>query len=353
MSNISDFRRNFYQIYHKEILPKLMTFEQERKRRFFQMLFVEIVVAVIAGFVAYSISQIYTVFVVGLIVLIAIPYYMNKNFIKQIKSHCMHDLTKVFGKVVWKSDVITDKQLDESELFASYNRRSCDDGFSGIYNDVPFSISETHLQYVRHSGKRRTYYTVFKGVIINVAANKNIKDKTIVTTKWDYQTKRGFGFWNVVLSLLPLVFYIVFIPDKTSMRYFLIGTIIAIVIIFILCLFFGKVEKPMNAIKLEDPVFSKKFNVYSSDEVEARYLITTAFMDRFTKLNTSFGSNKAKCSFYGDSIMFAISTNKNLFEMGSIFKRLDNPKQITIFFEEIASILAIIDYFKLDEHIGL
>ena len=35
----------------------------------------------------------------------------------------------------------------------------------------------------------------------------------------------------------------------------------------------------LHKINLEDPVFNKMYNVHSADEVEARYLITTAFME--------------------------------------------------------------------------
>ena len=50
--------------------------------------------------------------------------------------------------------------------------------------------------------------------------------------------------------------------------------------------------------------------------------------------------------------MFAISSHKNLFEFGSLFKPLDDPKNIK-FFNELFSVLDMIDYFKLDEKIWL
>ena len=39
-----------------------------------------------------------------------------------------------------------------------------------------------------------------------------------------------------------------------------------------------------NKRKLEDIYFNKQFNVYSDDEVETRYLLTTAFMERLSNL---------------------------------------------------------------------
>ncbi len=353
MTNLSDYRRNFYQIYHKEILPKLMNFEKERKQRFHLVILIDIVILCITGYIAKIMATPSIIITIGVALIILITHLINKKFIKQVKSHCMHDMTKVFGEVEWQpeTDIITNEQLNNSELFASFNRRSSDDAFKGVYKDVPFSISETYLIHQTGSGKNKRVKTVFKGVIINVASNKPIKAKTIIATKNDYQLKRNLGLWSMIFCFLPLLVYCFFTPNADTMIIYLTLAMFGIAILAIALTY--KQNEQMEEIKLEDPVFTKRFKVYSADEVEARYLITTAFMERFTKLNTSFGSKKAKCSFYNDSIMFAISTNKNIFEMGSIFKRLDNPKQITIFFEEISSILMLIDYFKLNEHIGL
>ena len=104
---------------------------------------------------------------------------------------------------------------------------------------------------------------------------------------------------------------------------------------------------------MEDPWFGKKFNVYSSDQVEARYLVTPSFMERFNNLNTVFGAKNAKCSFYRDKIVIAISTKKNLFEIGEMFKSLEDPKSIKSMYDELFSIYKMITYFKLDEKTGL
>ena len=114
-----------------------------------------------------------------------------------------------------------------------------------------------------------------------------------------------------------------------------------------------KAKESLNSIILEDPEFNKKYNVYSSDQIESRYLVTTAFMERFKTLHTAFGSNKAKCSFFDDKVMFAISTNKNLFEIGDLFHPLTDMKHINDFMKEISAIYEIIDYFKLTEKTGL
>ena len=156
--------------------------------------------------------------------------------------------------------------------------------------------------------------------------------------------------WMFFISLLSILVYIFVVPDKLV----LIPTCVILLLAVLISLFDRNVkQEKLDKITLEDPVFDKKFDVYSSDEVESRYLITTAFMERFNNLNTSFGAKKAKCSFFDENIMFAISTNKNLFEIGNLFQRLDDPNRITEFFNEVASILTLVDYFKLDENIKL
>ena len=263
----------------------------------------------------------------------------------------MRSLTKVFGEVEWGQgkDMITSTDLDKSELFSAFNRRSTDDAFRGQYNDVDFVISETDLTFESGSGKNKRRSTIFKGVVISFKFNKTIKNKTIITTKWDMNTART-SKWMFFISLLSILVYIFVVPDKLV----LIPTCVILLLAVLISLFDRNVkQEKLDKITLEDPVFDKKFDVYSSDEVEGRYLITTAFMERFKNLQTAFGARGAKCSFYGESLMFAISTGKNLFEIGNLFTPLNSPKQLEVFFNELISILALIDYFKLDEKTGL
>ena len=103
----------------------------------------------------------------------------------------------------------------------------------------------------------------------------------------------------------------------------------------------------MEKINLEDVKFNKKFEVYSQDQIEGRCYVTPAFMERFVNLNTAFGAKKAKCAFFQNQIMFAISTKKNLFEIGSLNKSLLDFNTFENFYKEINAIYEMIDYFKL------
>ena len=71
-------------------------------------------------------------------------------------------------------------------------------------------------------------------------------------------------------------------------------------------------------------------------------------MEKFLNLEVAFESQKAKCSFYDNKIMLAISTNKNLFEIGYLNKSLLEPKNFKNLFNEMNAIYDIIEYFNLD-----
>ena len=72
-------------------------------------------------------------------------------------------------------------------------------------------------------------------------------------------------------------------------------------------------------IKLEDPKFNKIFQVYSDDEVEARYVLSVSFMERLKELSEAFGSKVVQCCFYQEKVVFVVPIKKNMFEPGSIY----------------------------------
>ena len=361
---ITKYKRNFYNIYHSRIAPIFSKIETERRKKLTWL----VIFLIIAGITLYTIASIIfsCLFTDHFIALAFCPWFVvlglmagyyiitstNSEFVKKLKLRCMPEILKVFNNMKWydQYNLISDEELQRSQLFATYNRRSHYDSFKGTYNDVNFEIEETVMQHETGSSKNRTVVNIFRGVIIKVPANKNVKNTTIIATKTDKNIRnRNVSIWIIAIySIADITLRFSF-----SLKTIAILAVIVLAIIFASKFFFSNEQEKLNEIKLEDPEFSKKYRAYSSDQVEGRYLITPAFMERFKNLQTAFGSKNAKCSFYGDNLVFAISTNKNLFEIGNLFHSIENPKQMTEFFNELSSILALIDYFKLNEKTGL
>ena len=63
--------------------------------------------------------------------------------------------------------------------------------------------------------------------------------------------------------------------------------------------------------QFEDVQFNKKFDVYTNDEIDARVLITPAFMERLKNMKVAFGSSGVSCAFYQKNLIIALKTNIN------------------------------------------
>lgn len=356
--DISEYRKNFHKIYYSDIMPMFTEFETKRKLKLTQLLLIETVLIAVVFFAlkqamidSYSapifvVPSIFIIFVIGYL-----PFQFNGKFVEELKNVCMRRILKAFGDIKWypKKDLINNIQLNKSDLFSIFNTRTSDDAFSGSYKGVTFSVCETNLLYITGSGKNKTVQPVFNGVVINFEANKNIKNKTIIATKGDNNIKgRNFVLWTAILAVAAQA-----VTDLNSWWFYVGIALILGIVAFFVSKIVPKDREILNEIKLEDPEFNKKYRAYSSDEVEGRYLITPAFMERFNNVKTAFGAKKIKCSFYDNDLMFAITSSKNLFEIGNLFQSLNNLKAMTVFFEELVSILLLVDYFKLDEKTGL
>ena len=92
----------------------------------------------------------------------------------------------------------------------------------------------------------------------------------------------------------------------------------------------------------------KNINVYTTgSQIEARYLLTPAFIYRFKTLKNVFGNKPIKCAFFDKKIMLAISTSEDLFEIGSIFKSLKNPSSFYKFYSQISAIFDMVEHLKM------
>ena len=66
-------------------------------------------------------------------------------------------------------------------------------------------------------------------------------------------------------------------------------------------------------VRLEDPEFKKECCVYSDDQVEARYILSTSLMKRILEFKQKWRT-KVSLSFRDSKVYIAIRMNKNLFE---------------------------------------
>ncbi len=383
-------KEQFFNTYQKSILPIFADLDCVRKAELVRLIIKEVgllFVFLISVFISYrliisglnvftgqgtdvfwgTVTIVLSFFIAPAIVII-IPcgmYSLIKNksieFKTLIKKKCIKAFSETFS-LKWLSNKPKESlPLQISDIFPAYSDIEYDDCFEGEYNNVKFNIQE--LKLILKSSKDKS--TKFKGIAICIPSNKSVKACTIVTTKGDVNIRnRVLPVYAVfIISLILIVLGILALKTVTSAAIFDFKAVKAVicsflttfsgVVMFIFGIFQIKNENRLRKVELEDLKFDKRFNVYSENQIEARYLITPSFMNRLYNFQTAFGTKNIKCSFFDDKVMFAISTNKDLFELGNLFVSLRNNKQIESFYNEIVSIYNIIDYFKFDEKTGL
>lgn len=146
-------------------------------------------------------------------------------------------------------------------------------------------------------------YSLFKGLIVEFDMNKNFQGHTIIHEK------------SIIAKKIP-------IPST------------------------------YQEIKLETSDFSDKYKVYSDDQIEARYLLTPSMMERIENLKFTFKAKYVRASFKDNKLYIAIHTGKDMFAMGNDFKDSDS-NTFQELYDEMISILKIVDELKLNQHIGL
>tara|TARA_Y100001960_G_scaffold107986_1_gene115935 strand:- start:126 stop:1283 length:1158 start_codon:yes stop_codon:yes gene_type:complete len=184
---------------------------------------------------------------------------------------------------------------------------STEDQISGTYKNVRINCFEAKLDGDPQIIKG--YKTLrFKGLILDLSVNKNFTGKTII------KTDKGSLINNISERKLP---------------------------------------ENQEVVRLEDPEFEKLFEVYSDDQVQARYLLTTSFMERLIELQQAFGSQKIECCFYEKTLLIKIPTNYPWFEIHSIFEQIDLQESSKKILANMNSILNICETLQMDSDIGL
>ncbi len=197
--------------------------------------------------------------------------------------------------------------LKSSLIIPSFDEERSEDLVTGSYNGVDLKLMETQLiRESRDSRGRKSTTTVFRGMLIQLSMNKAVQAQVVV---------RG---------------------DKGRIGNFL-----------------SRAPRGFERVVLEDPVFERSFEVFSTDQVESRYLLTPSFMERLLALQAIFGRARLECSVIGERVLFTISSRHNRFEPGPIYEPASFSSGINGLLRELDEIFQMIDVLKLQERTGL
>lgn len=168
-------------------------------------------------------------------------------------------------------------QLSKScKLLPSHDRASFEDHWSGHFGDIPFTLHETKLEERRGSGKNRRWVTVFQGLVMSIGYKRRFHGTTLLVR--DNAHRRFFGGKkdNITVEGMQL--------DYADMTH---------------------------------PEFEDRFDIYTSDQVEARHLIDPLYVERLIALERSYRGQDVATIFHEGSIVVTLKAG-NMFESGSI-----------------------------------
>lgn len=304
--SIDKFRKDYQLRLEKDVMPILEAYESERRTRFMFAIIVGIVFVIVALLILIFMSGRGTGDLAGLCIAIAVFAWVliKKSFEKKLKRRIMPSLMKAFNGFYWQeTPPVSHDELCRINIFPNIKNAvsEFDDCFVGQYRNVSLSLSECSYQTGGKNSK-----VIFDGAVIKLKMNKKFDGVTIIRPK-------GVGLSDV--------------SDLKRLK--------------------------LQLVSLEDIEFNNDYYVYSTDQIESRYLITTSFMERFKNVTLAFSSPGTFCAFCGDSVYIAPYCSEDLFNLFGLTKPVTEIAQFSVLFEEFVSILELVDHFKLDKKLGL
>ncbi|MEN3000947.1 MAG: DUF3137 domain-containing protein [Armatimonadota bacterium] len=217
---------------------------------------------------------------------------------------------------------ISEREFRSSLLFQrDPDRYRGEDLIEGRVGQTAIRLSEVHAEYkMEHydsKGRRyTTWHTLFRGLFIIADFNKHFSGITLVLPDVEQNL---LGWFGQVLQGLSA---------KLGMQ-------------------------PGELVKLEDPEFERAFKVYSTDQIEARYILTPSLMERILRFRERTQS-EIRLAFIASHLYVAIPTAHDHFEAPSLFApvgTLLKPETLNKYLQELRFALAVVDELNLNTRI--
>ncbi|MDF1824670.1 MAG: DUF3137 domain-containing protein [Verrucomicrobiales bacterium] len=203
----------------------------------------------------------------------------------------------------------------ESELFKTKpDRYQTEDLIHGIYGKTLLQLAEVNAQQRQTStdsnGRSRTrYVSYFDGLLLIADFHKHFEGRTFIFPDKAEKTFGGFAR------------------------------------------FFQKAggRKETRLIQLENPDFEYQFKVYATDEVEARYILSTSMMQRIAAMQSRFGKD-VRIAFKDSRLILTVPHSKPFLEPNTKTAATD-PAQIEDMLKDLVFFLDTIEELDLNTRI--
>lgn len=224
----------------------------------------------------------------------------KRQYAKAYKKEILPEVARLIGDLEYSVDgKIPMDDLKPSKIVPGHTSYRAEDLFFGEHNGTDIQFSEINLR--KKSGKSTV--TVFNGLCILLSYDTDkFAGHTILT-----KDKGMIGGW---------------FSDK-----------------------FGSLEHA----DLVDPEFEDLFDVYTNDQVEARYLIDPVVVERLKSIYEEYDGNKLMAAFFENKFLILIASATNHFEPADIRTSALDENSIASMQREVKEILSIVDQLALYE----
>lgn len=222
----------------------------------------------------------------------------KRQYAAAYKSDILPQIARLFGDFTYEvRGKIPMDAMKPSKVVPGHTSYDSEDLFTGQYKGVDISFSEIKLKKKQNKSNK----TVFDGLaVLLTQGTKRFHGHTILT-----RDQGKIGGW------------------------------------------FKTATSNMKRADLVDPEFEKLFDVFTTDQVEARYLIDPAIIENLKALYSEYGGKEMMAAFYDDHVLILISSDANHFEPADITIPATNEENLLTMKREIEDILAIVERLSL------
>ena len=283
ISQLTDF-------YYKELYPDLQILEEKRKnikKRVTSIGIIYLIFALLIALFIYQKLSLDTLFFFGVFALAGFKLlysYLINDYNVDFKNKIIAPLIKEIDKQLHYAPQkhISLADFNHSKLFATQpDRINGNDYVEGTIDMIPIKFSDFHAEKKHKDSKGKEYWeSIFIGLFLISEFPKNFHGDTVV------------------------------LPDSAQK---LFGDLIGS---WLQSHNFSRDE----LVKMDNAEFEKEFVVYSTDQIEARYILTPLLMQKLLNYKKKT-KHPIYISFIGGKIYLAIEYNSDMFE-ASLFHSL-------------------------------
>jgi len=310
-------QKSLEELYEKDLKPELKLLEQNRKFVLFTHVLVYLVGIIGLLFYVYLLSNRQIEFtganwIFYLIPAVLVHFYAKKsasNYAGHFKTRVVAKMVSAYNKnwIYEPKSYIDKKIFDKSNLINNaYDTYKGDDLIKGKVGNTCFELCDLYLKYTDSMSENPSTTVVFRGLFAVIDFNKNTNNRTFLLP----------DHGNSLISKL----------SQKPKRY-----------------------AQADLVNLENPEFENLFDVYSTSQIEARYIFTPKLMEAFIKIKSILGKT-VRMSFIDSKVYLAIWFEKGLFEP-NITKSGVNFEDVKALYEQLNVIEIIINEMDLNTRI--